>query len=152
MVNVLLMPLRSVPALGSFAIGWLLLMMCEECLYFDVHCLNSPSVIADCFLLPFKEYEDFVAVNNLDIFDDVVSFSGDSTQGSSGWVAWGCVGCGSSGCGVEQSISICVHISTFNLCDLEVIFTHLVGMDQWTNIKRSLIINITPLLQPSINW
>ena len=149
------MPLRSAAAPGLFAIRWLLLMMCEEHLDFDVCCSNSPLVIADCFLLPFEEYKDFVAVDDLDFFDDVVSYSGDSAQGSSGWVAWGCVGCvgcGSSGCSVEQSISICVHISTFNLCDLEVVFTHLVGMDQWTIIKRSHIINITPLLWPSINW
>ena len=148
------MPLRSAAAPGSFATRWLPLMMCEESLDFDVCCSNSPSVIVDCFLLPFEEYEDFVAVDNLDFFDDVVSFGGDSAQGSSGLVAWGCVGCvgcGSSSCRVEQSISICVHVSTFNLCDLEVVFAHLVGMDQWTIIKRPLMINITPLLQPSIN-
>ena len=78
--------------------------MCEEHLDFDVHCSNLQSVIMDCFLLPFEEYEDFVAVDNLDFFDDVMSFGGDSAQGSLGWVAWGCVGCvgcGSSGCRVE---------------------------------------------------
>ena len=33
---------------------------------------------------PFKAFEDFVAVDNLNFFDDVASVGGDSTQGSLG--------------------------------------------------------------------
>ena len=109
-MNVPLMPLRSAAAPGSSAIRWLPLTMREEHFDFDDHCSNSLSPIADCFHFPFEEY-DFVAVDDLDFFNDVVSVGGDSAQGSLGWAGWGCVGCGSrSGCGVERSISICVYM------------------------------------------
>jgi hypothetical protein len=53
-------------------------MMHEERFDFDEHCSNSLSGIANCFLFPFEPYEDFVAVDDLDFFDDVVSVGGDS--------------------------------------------------------------------------
>ena len=83
-MNVPLMPSRSVAAPGSSAIRWLTLTMHEECFDFDDRCSNSPLPIADCFCFPFEDY-DFVAVDDLDFFDDVVSVGGDSAQGSLGW-------------------------------------------------------------------